>query len=570
MEGIMLYLLKTELSVIEKGKIEGLYRVENNLFVLSVSRLTKKIYISMSFSEEPFICLVDKENVPNKLEHMPSLEGNILDWEIVALSQDDLNRIYKIELAKKGQKRFLYLEFTGRFSNLIITDKDNVIITALKPMGFSLQESKRILRGGFPYKLPFFRDKYFPWELNLETLLLSGENKKVKDLLVKNLKGIGSFTAEDILVYLGYDKNIKTPLERGDIMKISQFLGEIYNKWLSYEYTPYIVYNEGEDPERISLLPIPNTREVFNLSEAIWEVNNVKTIKKIEEVKRHRLLKLIEENISSLEKKISDLQKELSLSQNAEVFLKKGETLKMNLSRIKKGMKRVEVINYYEYPPKKEYIELDPELSPKENVESYFKKYTKYKRGKDKIEKIYTHLKSELERVNSIRGRLLNGENLLWIEEELRFMKILKDRNPPVVYKGERLKIRRFMSPDGFLILVGRSAKDNEMILKLASPNDYWLHVRDIPGSHVIVKREGKKEIPFSTIRYAASIAAYYSKARNDKNVGVDYTLRKYVKPIKGAKSGFVNFREEKTIYVDPHEFKEESFSNHLSSNLKS
>ncbi len=560
MEGVILHLLRNEFSKkISNIKIKKVLKADKLTFMLLFNRINEGVFLN--FSEKPIIYI--REGIPEDMDLTfdPLWEGLLSDWKVSHIYQDDWNRVYKWKLEKKDKVRFLYMEFTGRFSNLILTEGDNKIITALKPMGFSLDSAKRVIRGGFVYSFPNFMPKFFPQDIDLKSLFFR-EGMRVLDILVKNLKGIGRGTGEDILSYLGYDPFIETPLKEGDIHKITVFLNDIYNKWREFVYTPYVLHNNENKPLKFTLFPFEKAVEYPTLSMAICLVYEYEYKTKGLIASKKRYLRLVNEKIEALSKKIKEIEKEISLAEGADIFMQKGELLKVNLSRIKKGMDKIEVINYYKYPPEKEYIELDPELSPYENVDRYFKKYTKYKKGKEKLRDVYKHLTEELNRLKSLKVNIEETENFSWIKEELESIGILKKERTAITYKGEKIRVRRFVSPDGFLILVGRSAKDNEMVLKLASPNDYWLHVRDMPGSHVIIKRSGKKEVPFSTIKYAASIAAYFSKGRGSTNVGVDYTLRKYVRPIKGGGPGFVNFREEKTIYVNPYEFKENSSSN--------
>ncbi len=561
MEGVVLYLLKNELSKkILNAKIQKILKADKLTFLFFFDRGGEGVFLN--FSEQPIIYL--KEGALDVTELTPDTmwEGLLSGYKVVEIYQDDWNRVYRWKLEKKDKVRFLYMEFTGRFSNLVLTEEDNKIVTALKPMGFALDSAKRIIRGGFIYSFPNFKPKYFPQDVDFEPLL-SEKGVRVLDILIKNLKGIGKDTGIDILSYLGYGPAIETPLAKDDIDRITHFLIETYRKWKEFMYTPYVLYSNDEKPLRTTFFPFDRTVEYPTLSSAISLVYEHKYKTKELITLRNRYLRLVNEKIEALLKKIDQIEEEIKLAEGADMFMQKGELLKVNLSKIKKGMDKVEVVNYYKYPPEKEYVELDPELSPHENVEKYFKKYTKYKKGKEKLRDLYDRLIKELEILKELKIDIEESEDLSWIKDRLEDIGILKKEKTPITYRGEKLKIKRFVSPDGFLILVGRSAKDNEMVLKLASPNDYWLHVRDMPGSHVIIKRSGKKDVPFRTIKYAASIAAYFSKGRGSTNVGVDYTLRKYVKPIKGGGPGFVNFREEKTIYVNPYEFKENSSSNH-------
>ncbi len=559
MEGVILYLLGKELKEELIGKkIDNVYKRDAFSFIFSLGgKKTSELFVN--FSERPAIFLVSFSDNED-MTHDPSWEGFLSGWVIRDIIQNDWNRVYKVELEKKGSQRHLYMEFTGRFSNMILTDDNDKIITALKPMGFSLDSAKRIIRGGFEYRYPEFKTKYFPWEVDLDLRLSSYKGVKVLDIIIDTLKGIGRNTGKDMLLHIGYDPDIATPLPKEDIEKLLSFLNITYENWRDFRYAAYILYGEES---RVTLFPLANSKKTDNLSQALFEAYETLYARRELSVKKNKLLKLINDKIEALKQKVKEIEKEIELSERAEEFLQKGELLKINLSKIRKGNSRVEVVNYYKYPPEKEWIELDSELSPKENVDLYFKKYAKYKRGKEKLKAIYDRLKKEYEKLEKLREKLIENEDLSEVESVLSDMGFIKKKDVPLVYKGEKIKLKKFLSPDGFLIFVGRSAKENEMILKIASPNDYWLHVRDIPGSHVIIKREGKKDVPFNTIRYAASIAAYFSKARNDTNVGVDYTLRKYVRPIKGGGPGFVTFREEKTIYVNPYDFKKAEESNH-------
>lgn len=110
----------------------------------------------------------------------------------------------------------------------------------------------------------------------------------------------------------------------------------------------------------------------------------------------------------------------------------------------------------------------------------------------------------------------------------------------------------RLVTPDGFVIWVGKNSRQNEMVtFKRGSPDDFWLHARDVPGAHVVIKSDGRK-IPPMVIDQAAAIAAYYSARRADGKVPVDMTRCKYVKKIKGAAQGMVTYRNEQTMTVTP------------------
>jgi predicted ribosome quality control (RQC) complex YloA/Tae2 family protein len=219
-------------------------------------------------------------------------------------------------------------------------------------------------------------------------------------------------------------------------------------------------------------------------------------------------------------------------------------------------------------------IPLDPQLSPAENAQNYFKRYNKAKRTLELASKHAALTRQEIDYLEGVHLAVENAadlDDLKEIEEELVRAGYLKKltrkrqvqgKTPQYAKKKERSPGRplRFVSPDGCEIWVGKNNKQNdEITFKIAKPGDTWLHVKDLPGSHVIV-RSKQQPLPESTLRYAAHLAAYFSKGRQSSNVPVDYTLVRHVRKPKGAHPGFVIYDHHRTLYVTPDPQVIESF----------
>ena len=216
-------------------------------------------------------------------------------------------------------------------------------------------------------------------------------------------------------------------------------------------------------------------------------------------------------------------------------------------------MKGCSILNYYE--PEETYvtIELDESLTPQENAQRYFKKYSKAKSAHAYASEQLKIAKRELEYLENVLFNLEEAnspEEVEEIREELQNQGYLRktDRKKRPVQKSSPLC---FISSEGYRIWVGRNnAQNDELSLKFAKPDDLWLHVKDMPGSHVIARVP--EPVPDKTLLEAASLAAWFSKARNSSKVQVDYTRARYVRKPSGAKPGMVVYVNYRTVIVDP------------------
>ncbi|MDU7905339.1 MAG: NFACT family protein, partial [Peptostreptococcaceae bacterium] len=268
--------------------------------------------------------------------------------------------------------------------------------------------------------------------------------------------------------------------------------------------------------------------------------------------------KSISIKLDRLYNKLKKQELELKESDNAIIYKVKGELITSYIYMIEKGMSSVDVQNFYDPQLTNIKIDLNPNLTPSENAQKYFKKYNKLKHAKKEIT---AQVKLSLEEINYLENILLsidNCDNLVElddIKEELQKLGYMKGK---VKSKKEKTNVgtkpNEFVSSDGFTILVGKNNKQNDLLtLKIASNEDIWMHTKNIPGSHVIIKSEGK-DVPDSTLLEGAMLAAFFSKSRMSSQVPVDYTLKKNIKKPNGAKPGMVIYETNSTIYVTPSE----------------
>jgi predicted ribosome quality control (RQC) complex YloA/Tae2 family protein len=198
-------------------------------------------------------------------------------------------------------------------------------------------------------------------------------------------------------------------------------------------------------------------------------------------------------------------------------------------------------------------IPLNPQKSPSENAQNYFSRYQKAKNAVKIVHEQIEKADEEIVYLEQLLQQLESAstKDVEEIREELEEEGYLRVRKQTKKKKAHvKPVLENYTSSDGTQILVGKNNKQNDYLTnKVAGKEDIWLHTKDIPGSHVVIKSPDPSE---ETIKEAAKIAAYFSKARESSSVPVDFTEVKQVKKPKGAKPGFVIYEGQQTVYVTP------------------
>lgn len=251
------------------------------------------------------------------------------------------------------------------------------------------------------------------------------------------------------------------------------------------------------------------------------------------------------------------LEKDLETHGDEEQWKRLGDILLANVANAKRSGEGFEVTDYFDEEAPLVTIPADPRHSVSEAAEEYFKKYTKARNAKTAIAERLEQVSKETARIESELGELReafeSGDSDAVFEAEDSVPVPSAGKKPGKVLRDEPSGTRKFVSRDGFEILVGKKSKDNDhLTFRIANSLDTWLHAADYPGSHVVIRNPGKKEIPVSTLVDAAKLAAFYSKARGESKAAVRYTLRKFVHKPKGARPGLVSLADFKTIMVEP------------------
>lgn len=270
------------------------------------------------------------------------------------------------------------------------------------------------------------------------------------------------------------------------------------------------------------------------------------------------LLRFLQNERSKNAKKLEKLRETIQEAQAADEYRMLGELLTASLHLMQKGDKAVEVVNYYDEAMKSVRIELDPQLTPSENAQRYFKKYAKLRNSLTVVEAQVGATEAELVYIDTLLAQLDQASlvDIEGIRDELVEQGYLRERGAGKrggkKKKTDKPLLTCYTSKEGVPIYVGKNNIQNEYLTnRLAQPNDTWLHTKDIPGSHVVIRADKFGE---STLSEAALLAAYYSQAKSSSQVPVDYTLIRHVRKPNGAKPGFVIYERQKTLYMTPDE----------------
>lgn len=577
LDGLVIHSIVDELhKKLLGGKIDKVYQPENDEIVLHIrnNKENFKLVLSCSASNPRVYLASDykKENPINAPMFCMLFRKYIQGGNIVNVSQVDFERIIKIsvesfdELKEKTTKDII-IEIMGRHSNIILThSSNNKIIDSAKRIPPSVSRVRQILPGQ-TYVLPPKQDKLNPInEISLNTFVdtLSSFDGPIFKAIYSKFLGISSVIAKEICFRANIDENLLvSEISSDDISKIYREFHNLFKYIKDNIYNPCMVIDTSIDKvldfscinlSLFSNLSIINDDSISKILENYYATKDIKD--RIHQ-RSSDLRKSISIKLDRLYNKLNKQEKELIESENADIYKIKGELITSYIYMIEKGMESVEVANFYDPEYKNIKISLNTNFTPSENAQKYFKKYNKLKTAKKEITSQMEITKEEIDYLENIMLSIENCENLaelMDIREELGKVGYIRSKNNSKKETKLTTKPHEFVSSNGFKILVGKNNKQNDhLTLKVASNEDIWMHTKNIPGSHVIIKTEGK-EVPDETIFEGAMLAAFFSKSKMSSQVPVDYTKKKNVKKPNGAKPGMVIYDTNNTIYVTPTE----------------
>jgi len=537
-DGLVTRAITNELNtMILNGKIDKIHQPNKDDIIFTIRALNKNYKLILSSNAQ-----FARVHITNRIFENPEkpfnfcmvLRKHLTSAKITKIEQISNDRIIKFtfensnELGDKETK-ILIIEIMGKHSNIILLTSKMTIIDSIKHIDFEISSVREVMPGR-PYILPQTQDKISPFDITQANFDAISKEEPLHRFITSHFLGIATPFAKEIEINnLKFIETINKPISPC-ILSLNNSIEDFYIYPLhqkNYEITDF-----------------------NSISEAIDTYYNYKLTSNELLSKKNELLSVISTAYSKAEKKLQIVLEKLKTTEDMESLRINGELLTANLYKLTAPTPSVTLLNYY--TNENVEIKLDINLSPSDNVKKIYKKYSKLKNTftactsqKEEIENELNYLESiffEIDSVDSV-------EELTEIKLELINQGYLK--MPKKAIKSLSAKPLKIIFKD-FEIYVGKNNIQNDYLtFTLAHKNDIWLHAKNIPGSHTIIKSNGI-EIPDDVIVYAASFAAKHSKAKNSPKVDIDYTFVKYVKKIPGAKPGMVTYTNFKTVYVEP------------------
>lgn len=493
------------------------------------------------------------------------LRKHLTGGRIVSVRQPGFDRIAEFTVACYDEMGFptskkLVCEIMGKYANLIVLDSEDKVITAMKIIDFAASTVRQVLPG-LKYQIPAKPEKLDPLVIDEKLFFerleaFSGERTGEK-FITSVYSGIATQIAHE-LVYRASGK-IDTPVENIDKTAFYKVFSEWQKLLISEEYTPTVACDKDGKPIDYSYMNITylggtdirhfdTLRELFDMYFA--EKDRLERIHQ----RAHDLITLLSNATARTERKLAIQREALLDSERGAEYKKYADLITANIYQLSRGMESFKTVDYYDESCPEIEIKLDPRLDPSRNAQKMYKLYNKCKTAKEVLTEQIAIWERELAYLDSVRAFLDRAEteqDLVDIRDELYrsgYASKLRGYKPQ---KQVKLRPMQYKTSGGYPLLVGRNnVQNDELTFRIAEKEDIWFHVKDIPGSHVIMVTDGE-EPSEKDYTEAAALAAYYSKATGDL-VAVDYTKVKNIKKPQGAKPGFVIYKTNYTAYVRP------------------
>lgn len=569
-DGIFTYKLKNEITeVLEGTRIDKIHQPSKEELVLLFrkSGLSKRMLICIRPSS-PRIHFTEtgSENPAEPPMFCMLMRKHLSGARFIGVEDDGFERVVTLKFSCLNEMGdsvtfSLITELIGKQTNLILVGNDGRIVDSLRRS--DIESATRLIQPGAVYKYPEKQAKINPFSADESeiTQLICKESQPLNKAILSVLDGVSPLVSREIAVKSGIDTDKNASGLNTDETEMLK-KGIIWFKEALKADNPVALVDKNGIPFEFSYLDITQygssaqVKRYGSYSELLDSVFAERDLKERIKSFASDLVKLLTNLRNRAEKKINIRENEKKRCAEGDTFRIFGELLKSVPNGETRGLPYVEVMNYYDPEFKTVKIPLDTSLSVTQNAQRYFKEYKKCCNAAAVLDELIAESRDELNYIESVIDELTRAGSLADLKDirnELVSAGYLRmnanDRRKTVAVTSKPIET---VSPDGFRVFVGRNNRQNdELTLRIADKNDVWFHTKNIPGSHVIVCSEGK-ELPESTVIFAATLAATHSKASESSSVPVDYTPVKFVKKPAGAKPGMVIYKTNRTVYVTP------------------
>ena len=551
-DGLFTKKMVESLQNLVSGRIHKINQPENDTIIMVVRQNRKNhqllLSIHPSFSR---LQITDKKydnpfNPPMFARvFRKHLEGGFIE----NIRQVGNDRRVEIDIKSKDEigdtmHRTIILEIMGKHSNLILVDENRKIIEGFKHLTPNTNQYRTVMPG-FEYEAPPSQNKLNPYEISGQEALkyIDFNAGKISKQLLNSFEGF-------------------SPLITNEIVSRRQFmtqdtLPEAYDEVMAETtLTPTPVFHKNHETGKEDFYFMKLNQfyddvvEYDSLNDLLDRYYDARGERERVKQRANDLVRFVQQQLQKQQNKLSKLIDEYESAKDNETQQLYGELITANIYRIKQGDESVTALNYY--TGEEVNIPLNPTKSPSVNAQYYYKQYNRLKTREHELDHQIQLTKENIDYFSNIEQQLehITVDDIDDIRDELADQGFMKQRKNTKKKKNAQIQLQTYRSSDGDTILVGKNNKQNDYLTnKKAQKSHIWFHTKDIPGSHVVILNDSPSD---ETIKEAAMLAGYFSKAGNSGQIPVDYTEIRNVHKPSGAKPGFVTYDNQKTLYATP------------------
>lgn len=551
-DGVFTRKMVEDLQFLVSGRIHKINQPENDTIIMVVRQQRQNHQLLLSIHPNFARIHLTTKKYDNPFEppmfarvFRKHLEGG----RILAIRQIGNDRRIEMDVESKDEigdtiHRTVILEIMGKHSNLILVNEERKILEGFKHLTPNTNQFRTVMPG-FQYEAPPTQHKQNPYEYTGAQVLqhIDFNAGKIDRQLLQTFEGFSPLLTKEIT-------------SRRHFMT-TQTLPEAFDEVMAEtKAAPQPVFHKNhetgkEDFYFMKLQQFYDDCVTYDsLHELLDRFYDARGERERVKQRANDLVKLVQQLLQKYQNKLSKLVDEQAGTEEKENQQLYGELITANIYQLKPGDRQLETVNYY--TGENVTIPLNPQKSPAENAQYYYKQYNRMKTRERELTHQITLTEENIAYFENIEQQLshIQVHEIDDIREELAEQGFIKQKKQQKKKKQQKIQLQSYVSTDGDTILVGKNNKQNDYLTnKRAQKSHLWFHTKDIPGSHVVILNDAPSD---KTIEEAAMIAAYFSKAGQSGQIPVDYTTIRNVHKPSGSKPGFVTYDNQKTLYATP------------------
>ncbi|MBV8885090.1 MAG: NFACT family protein [Chroococcidiopsidaceae cyanobacterium CP_BM_RX_35] len=553
------------------ARTEQVYQRDRSCIAIGLRTLNLRGWLEISWHPQAaHLCIGDPPpRIPDTFTFSQQLLHQLGSLALVDCpSVAPWERVIDLQFARRpGEPALwhLYVEIMGKYSNVILTDSNQAIVTAAHQVS-QQQSSVRPIQTGQLYEpppaltgaVPSLSESQERWQERVS--LVPGPLRRC---LLKNYRGLSPALVQSMVLAAGLDPDRAT-----DTLKAPdwQQLFRCWQEWL--QALQQGKFQPGWTTDGYTVLGWGILKKVPTVQELLSQYYTAQLNQQEFTQLRHQLSQKLNNLLEKLRLKARTFQERLQQSDQADEYRQQADLLMAHLQDWQSGMKSISLPDFEGDRPIT--ISLEPEKNAVQNAQSLYKRHQKLKRARNAVEPLLRDVSGEIHYLEQVEDAIAQLETyqtpedlaaLKEIREELIGQRYLEDsgyerRSPTEV---SSTNFHRYRTPSGFEVLIGRNNRQNDQLsFRQAGDYDLWFHAQEIPGSHLLLRLEAGAVPEEADLQFAADLAAYYSRSRQSDQVPVVYTEPKHVYKPKGAKPGIAIYKQERVLWGQPqrgHEF---------------